>query len=63
MLVEILETTLIERTGDQIISILSELSDAGFGVAIDNFVTGFSGSDGMDVPRLPLTWHTGIVLS
>jgi diguanylate cyclase (GGDEF)-like protein len=42
VLVEILETTLIERTGDQVISTVSELSDAGFGAAMDDFGTGFS---------------------
>lgn len=42
VLVEVLETTLIEKSGDQAISTVTELSQSGYGVAIDDFGTGHS---------------------
>lgn len=42
VLIEVLETTLIEKSGDQVISTVTELSRAGYGIAIDDFGTGYS---------------------
>lgn len=42
VLIEVLETTVIEASSDQVVTTVAELSNAGYGVAIDDFGTGHS---------------------
>lgn len=42
VLIEVLETTLIEASSDQVVTTVTELSNAGYGIAIDDFGTGYS---------------------